>query len=112
MRRQDRSKSFPPPSTRLSARWLQKQISLDLTGLNPRDTDFAKKPIRSIAFPAVTLEGEEQWEELVMFGNIELHGDDGQESDASHMFVRGEEIRTIVGSEGFPAEICRSGVFC
>ncbi len=48
----------------------------------------------------------------MMFGNIELHGDDGQESDASHMFVRGEEIRTIVGSEGFPAEICRSGVFC
>ncbi len=48
----------------------------------------------------------------MMFGNIELHGDDGQESDASHMFVRGEEIRTIVGREAFLAVICRSGVFC
>jgi len=78
--------------------------TLDLTGLNPQDTDFARGFIRSIAFPAVTLEGEERWEELVVFENIELLGNDGQ--DASHMLAISEDIEKIIGSGILAARIC------
>ncbi len=100
---------LPPAGTILSDYWVWKILDMGITDFKGWNADFAKRGLRAnrvpVGRPAVTLVTTgttKTWHYIVVYGNIELHGDDGRRLGWSQILNRTIEKKPVI-SIGRPA---------